>query len=372
MGSLFLSQFDTARYVDIIARAGFQLLMPYTNSCVGLALWKSHVAQMHANLHGRDMFGEIVTEARRRGLHTVAYFIVTRDNWAAEKHPSWRLMPPTGNTHILENRYGQTCANSPGYRDFAFACLKEIVGNYPIEGVFIDMTFWRSACYCASCTDRFRAEYKAEPPRVIDWNDPLWRNFQAARQRWMLEFARDLTNTIKGVRPITVYHNQAVILDSWSAGQTPAMAETCDYTGLEMVYGGFRNKLRFIRPVLERVSFLHGRIGDPGAMQVDIGSGDAGAHPYVADFRELWSASFAGFLDRARPGDYILFAPELLSPRIYYARCLSAGGQQRVEEGDRWEQAQVLRRIAGECFESALQAAGIEEHKNAQRPVSSP
>ena len=234
---LFLSQFDTARYVDIIARAGFQLLMPYTNSCVGLALWKSHVAQMHANLRGRDMFGEIVTEARRRGLHTVAYFIVTRDNWAAENHPAWRLMPPTGNTHILENRYGQTCANSPGYRDFAFACLKEIVGNYPIEGVFIDMTFWRSACYCASCTDRFRAEYKAEPPRVIDWNDPLWRNFQAARQRWMLEFARDLTNTIKGVRPITVYHNQAVILDSWSAGQTPAMAETCDYMGGD-IYDG--------------------------------------------------------------------------------------------------------------------------------------
>lgn len=175
-------------------------------------------------------------------------------------------------------------------------------------------------------------------------------------------------------------HRATVFQDMWRTVQFiqefPELRFNGDfshwYTGLEMVYGGFRNKLRFIRPVLERVSFLHGRIGDPGAMQVDIGSGDAGAHPYVADFRELWSASFAGFLDRARPGDYILFAPELLSPRIYYARCLSAGGQQRVEEGDRWEQAQVLRRIAGECFESALQAAGIEEHKNAQRPVSSP
>ena len=103
----FLSRFDTAEYVDIVARAGFQQLMPYTNSCVGLALWKTKVGQMHANLHGRDMFGEIVAESRRRGLHTAAYFIVTRDNWAAENHPTWRLMPPTGNTHILDNRYGQ-------------------------------------------------------------------------------------------------------------------------------------------------------------------------------------------------------------------------------------------------------------------------
>ena len=234
---LFLSRFDTAEYVDTIVRAGFQQIMPYTNSCVGLALWKTKVGQMHANLHGRDMFGEIVTEARRRGLHTAAYFIVTRDNWAAEKHPAWRLMPPTGNTQILtHNRYGQTCANTP-YRDYAFACLKEIVGNYPIEGVFIDMTFWRSACYCASCTERFWQECNAEPPRVIDWNDPLWRKFQAARERWMLEFAQDLTSTIKKVRPITVYHNQAVIFDSWSAGQSPAMSQASDYLGGDIYEG---------------------------------------------------------------------------------------------------------------------------------------
>ena len=31
---LFLSRFDTAEYVDTIARAGFQQVMPYTNSCV--------------------------------------------------------------------------------------------------------------------------------------------------------------------------------------------------------------------------------------------------------------------------------------------------------------------------------------------------
>lgn len=137
------------------------------------------------------------------------------------------------------------------------------------------------------------------------------------------------------------------------------------YTGLEMVYGGFQNKFRFLRPVLERVSFLHGRIGDPGSIQVDIGSGDVETHPYVADFRKLWMASFAGFLNRAGSGDYMLFVPELLSPRIYYARCLTASGRERAEEGDRWEQALVLRRIAEECFESALRSAGIKELKGA-------
>ena len=45
------------------------------------------------------------------------------------------------------------------------------------------------------------------------------------------------------------------------------------YTGTEMVYGGFENKMEFFRPVLGRIGFLHGRIGNPGCMQVDIGDG---------------------------------------------------------------------------------------------------
>lgn len=158
-------------------------------------------------------------------------------------------------------------------------------------------------------------------------------------------------------------HRATIFQDPWRTVQFvhrfPALRFNGDfshwYTGLEMVYGGFDNKFAFIRPVLDRVRFLHGRIGNPGCMQVDIGDGDAATHPYVAHFRALWTAAFAGFLAQAHPGDYIVFAPELLSPRIYYARLLAVAGTERVEECDRWAQSLVLRRIAAECFESARQ-----------------
>jgi len=125
------------------------------------------------------------------------------------------------------------------------------------------------------------------------------------------------------------------------------------YTGLEMVYGGFENKLEFIQPVLERVRFLHGRIGTPGCIQVDIGDGDSRERPYIEHFRALWTAAFSGFLRCAAPGDAICFAPELLAPGIYYARTFEGR-----EESDRWRQAQVLRGIARECFQSALESSG--------------
>jgi sugar phosphate isomerase/epimerase len=125
------------------------------------------------------------------------------------------------------------------------------------------------------------------------------------------------------------------------------------YTGQEMVYGGFDKKLAFIRPVLERVRFIHGRIGNPGCMQVDIGDGTSDSRPYVAHFRELWAACFRGFLASARPGDTICFAPELLAPEIYYARTFPDSSGIPREESSRWLQSQVLKSIAQECFAGA-------------------
>jgi len=129
------------------------------------------------------------------------------------------------------------------------------------------------------------------------------------------------------------------------------------YTGTEMVYGGFENKMEFFRPVLGRIGFLHGRIGNPGSMQVDIGDGSADGHPYVAHFRALWTESFHGYLLRRPLCDRFCFTPELLGPEFYYARFF--GGR---EETDRWEQSLVLVRIAQECFAEARRRWQSQNH----------
>ncbi len=129
------------------------------------------------------------------------------------------------------------------------------------------------------------------------------------------------------------------------------------YTGLEMVYGDWAEKIAFLAPVFERVRFIHGRIGNPGCMQVDI---DTAAEPegrenrpHVGHFRELWTHSFVGFLRSAKPGDYLPFTPELLVPLYYYARLIRGADGQAREEGDRWQQALKYCTIAKECWAEA-------------------
>jgi hypothetical protein len=143
-------------------------------------------------------------------------------------------------------------------------------------------------------------------------------------------------------------HRATILQDLWRTVQFarwyPGLRFNGDfshwYTGQELVYGGFENKFRFIEPVLERVRFLHGRIGNPGCMQVNIEGGE----PFVAHFRQLWTASMAGFRRTAVDGDQLIFSPELLASGIYYAQ----------GDSDRWQQSLLLCRIARECFEQAV------------------
>ena len=154
-------------------------------------------------------------------------------------------------------------------------------------------------------------------------------------------------------------HRATCFQDMWRTVRAierfPELRFNCDfshwYTGLEMVYGTFERKLGFIQPVIERGRFVHGRIGDPGSIQVDVGDGDGAGRPYVEHFRTLWTAVLASFLASGE-SDTICFATELLPSEFYYARRFK--GQ---EESDRWQQSLVLTRIARECFAAAERSA---------------
>ncbi|GGA54133.1 hypothetical protein GCM10011507_01690 [Edaphobacter acidisoli] len=155
-------------------------------------------------------------------------------------------------------------------------------------------------------------------------------------------------------------HRATIFQDMWRAvgfvRRFPELRLNGDfshwYTGQEMVYGGFEKKMEFIRPVLERVRFIHGRIGNPGCMQVDVGNGYVAGRPYIEHFRMLWMACFVDYLADAKAAEFICFVPELLASDIFYARMFDGR-----EESDRWEQSLVLARIARECFDAAVKLA---------------
>jgi hypothetical protein len=181
---------------------------------------------------------------------------------------------------------------------------------------------------------------------------------------WGLEDDSEAAKLIHGVLEasarwrIPLYmetHRATIFQDMWRTVQFvrrfPEMRFNGDfshwYTGQEMVYGGFEKKLAFIQPVIERVRFIHGRIGNPGCMQVRVDPNAQMEPIYVTHFKQLWTACFRHCRNS------IYFAPELLAPDIFYARTFPNAEGELVEESDRWEQSLILKRIVETCFEQA-------------------
>lgn len=113
------------------------------------------------------------------------------------------------------------------------------------------------------------------------------------------------------------------------------------YTGVELVYGDLDAKLAALQPVFERCRMVHGRISDPGCIQVAVADDDRSTH--VEHFRAMWASVLAG---AAASGelDALPFVVELLPATSGYARTVDRG-QGPEEEVDRWTQADVLWRI---------------------------
>jgi hypothetical protein len=143
------------------------------------------------------------------------------------------------------------------------------------------------------------------------------------------------------------------------------------YTGLEMTYGDFDAKLRFLAPLFSRVRYMHGRVGDPGAIQRSLIA--CQGEPFVEDFRRLWRCCFDAFLATASDGDVLPFAPELLPysvkvgkegtpTRLYYARLGPIGRGRMGEESDRWSDAKAMLTLARDEFDAAVRAHRARRH----------
>ena len=246
----FMTKFNPAYYVSMVKKAKVDSAMVYACCHNGNCYYPTKVGHMHKNLDGRDIFGETVGLLRKEGIKPLAYYTVVFHNDSAKTHPQWRARDAAGGES--HGRYWFSCANSLPYRQFAREQLAEITG-YDIDGIFIDMTFWQNVCLCYNCRERYLKESGCEIPQIIDWNNPKWVLFQRSRQRWIAEFAEELSFSVKAIKPdITVVHQFAPVLKGWLPGQSPKIAQVSDYTSGDF-YGG-KDQQRFATKIMASFS----------------------------------------------------------------------------------------------------------------------
>jgi sugar phosphate isomerase/epimerase len=159
-----------------------------------------------------------------------------------------------------------------------------------------------------------------------------------------------------GVPAFAEVHRATVFQDIWRMGQAiarrPEIRFNGDfshvYCGQEMGYRGFEATREFLRPVIDRTRFIHGRVSDGQVMQCDIDDPIKSVH--VDNFRWLWREAMAGWLRQGAPGGTFWFTPELGPASSGYSITYPNANGERVELGDRWSQTLRLARIGRELW----------------------
>lgn len=231
----FMSEFDPAQYAAMMKKARVDSAMIYACCHNGNCYYPTKVGHMHRNLNGRDIFGETVKLLKKEGIVPIAYYTAIYHNNAAKNHSKWRTKDCLDNNQ--SGRFWHCCPNNRDYRQFTREQLAEIV-SYDICGIFVDMTFWPAVCFCDSCKAKYAQEAKKEIPRILDWGNPEWVKFQRTRERWLNEFAQEITLSIKKQRPdISVVHQFSPVMLGWHFGQNCEFYKASDYSSGDF-YGG--------------------------------------------------------------------------------------------------------------------------------------
>lgn len=147
-----------------------------------VAYYPSQFPLHHRAMHlgERDLFGEIVAEAREDGLSVVARMDSNRaDERFYIEHPDWFTVDQAGTPY----RAGElfiACVNSPYYDTFIPDVLREVIERYQPDG-FADNS-WSGLqrdriCHCQYCRSKFKAMANADLPTVADWSDPVYRTW---------------------------------------------------------------------------------------------------------------------------------------------------------------------------------------------------
>lgn len=189
------ARYDPVRIADEIAGTGADVVAVYATNQFGVAYYPSKIWPMHPGLKGRDYFGQVSRELRKRGKKVIAYV-----NWLDSKHAEENVVPirrpgdpfyseqplatwaepsqPNGRIQALPGGgWRSICLNSP-HREEVVAVTREIVARYHPDGFHVDMVV-NPVCVCRFCrpvlekicgTKRITAEVLAGHwAEYVDW-----------------------------------------------------------------------------------------------------------------------------------------------------------------------------------------------------------
>jgi hypothetical protein len=144
-----LVDMDVEAWANLLAETSMQAV--YINVAGSLSFYPSKVPDFYHSqfLNGRNLTGECVAAANKRGIRVIIRFSPDiAQTRAADKHPEWFRRTKDGGFNFgrggstLPPGYAQTCQFTTYYTEQIPAIMREILSRYDIDGMYTTCNRW--------------------------------------------------------------------------------------------------------------------------------------------------------------------------------------------------------------------------------------
>ena len=183
----FLSEADPVALAEFCQRTHIDGTIVMAVPHHGYCTYNTRVGTMFPGMQG-DWFGRTIEELHKRRIAAFGYVTL---NW------NWKFLRENWGRDFVHGRFetegvlghsGMICLNAPGYLELVEAYTREVLENYPVDGMRWDIlvsakkggVHGTSDCTCAGCKQLFREMYGQELTRWEDFDDRRHMDFYIA------------------------------------------------------------------------------------------------------------------------------------------------------------------------------------------------
>jgi len=177
-------------------------------------------------VHSGSIQAEMMERARSEGVKVFAEFATLNGKNYVDDHPEAWAVNAKGERVEAASWFMGVCPTEPGFRQYRFDQLRELLVTYDLDGVWMDYVHWHAqfeepepilpeTCFCDHCLQRFSEAYKLQIPAgttaekaawILTQEESQWRDW---RCQIILEWAIEMKKIMREMRPnalLGLYH----------------------------------------------------------------------------------------------------------------------------------------------------------------------
>lgn len=177
-------------------------------------------------VHGGSIDSALINRAKSEGVKVYAEFATLNGKNYVEEHPETWAINGKGQQVEAASWFMGVCPTEPGFRDYRFNQLRELLRKYDIQGVWMDYVHWHAqfeepepilpeTCFCDHCLSAFAEKKNMELPDgstadkakwILQHADKEWRDWRCeVIYDWSVQFRTILEEEKPGTL-LGIYH----------------------------------------------------------------------------------------------------------------------------------------------------------------------